>query len=265
MRNSYLFDLTGKVAIVTGSHRGLGRAIALGLAEAGANIVLADILDSQSVAEEIIAIGREALPLIVDVTQLQEIKMMVQSALQTFGTIDILYNVAGVNIRRPVIEVTPEDWDFIVSVNQKGLFFCCQEVGRVMIQQRRGKIVNMASINSTIVMPGVSVYAGTKAAVAHLTKAMALEWAPYNVYVNAMGPGFVKTELGAPIHADETARAYLEKRIPVGHPAVPKDLQGLAVFLASEASDYITGQLINIDGGWLAGEFVPLPTVKRES
>ncbi|MBN1315764.1 MAG: glucose 1-dehydrogenase [Anaerolineales bacterium] len=265
MSSSNMFDLTGKIAMVTGAHQGLGRAIALGLAEAGASLVLADIRDPKSTAREITHTGREALSLKVDVTQLEEIKMMVSSTLQTFGTIDILYNVAGVNIRRPVIEVTQEDWDFIVDVNQKGLFFCCQQVGRIMIQQRRGKIINMASINSTIVMPGVSVYAGTKAAVAHLTKAMALEWAPYNVYVNAIGPGFFKTELGAPIHEYETARSYLEKRIPLGHPAVPKDLQGLAVFLASEASDYITGQLINIDGGWLVGEFVPLPMDKRES
>lgn len=256
----------GKVALVTGSSRGLGKAIAMGLAEAGADLALVARSERlHKTAEEIKELGREGLAIIADVTKIPDIRRMTRETLDHFGHIDILVNAAGVNIREPILDVTEEDWENIVSVNQKGLFFCCQEVAKVMINQRRGKIINIGSITCSIGQPNISVYAGTKGAVMQMTKVMALEWARYNIQANVLAPGWFKTELTAPVFADERARTYFQQRIPAGRTGVPDELKGIAVFLASEASDYVTGQVFYVDGGWLGGELVPLPSAKSRS
>ncbi len=250
-----LFDLGGRVALITGGSRGLGNGIARGLAAAGASVALTSRTSEEveAAAGEIEKSGGRALAMVADVVRVEEHPAVVERVLQHFGRLDILINAAGVNRRQPSLEITPDDWDYVQGVNLRGTFFMCQAAGRVMVAQRSGKIINIGSLTSHIGLAQVANYGATKSALLGLTRALAVEWAPYNVQVNAIGPGYYRTNLTPPLQQDPQRSAWIEGRIPMGRWGIPDDLAGTAVFLASPASHYVTGQIVNVDGGWLAG------------
>lgn len=248
-----MFSLDGKVAIVTGAGRGLGAAMAKGLAAAGAAVVVADIdLEAAAVvAQSIEETGAKAHSVKVDVGDAASVKNMVDVTVQTFGTVDILVNNAGINRRGPCIEMSEEDWDAVIRVNLKGVFLCSREVGKILVQKGSGKVINIASLLATVAQPNRGPYTSSKGAVAQFTKVLALEWAQYNINVNAIAPGYVATELNTKLMEDKQVYDELTSRIPMGRWAEPEELTGTVVFLASNASSYMTGQLVNIDGGYL--------------
>ncbi len=247
-------SLNGKIAIVTGASRGLGRSMALGLAEAGADLAIVSrgLPDLEKVAEEIRSLGRRALPISADMSNLEDIPKMVDSVLNEFGKIDILVNNAGTTIRMTAEDFTEEAWDKVIALNLKGAFFCAQAVGKVMIKQRYGKIINIASLLSAIGVPNAVAYGAAKGGISQMTKCMAVEWAKYNINVNAIGPGYFRTPLTKPLQDDPVRSSQILSRIPMQRWGEPDDLKGVVVFLASEASNYVTGQTIYVDGGWLA-------------
>ena len=244
------FSLKGKVALVTGGNRGLGRAIALALAEAGANVAIVSRTGEglTDAAEEIRALGAQSMLLTGDVAVPSEAKRIVQAVADRFGRLDVLVNAAGVNRRIPSLEVSESDWDWILGVN---LFFMCQAAGEVMISQRKGSLINIASLLSEIGIPTLAPYAASKAGVVGLTRVLAAEWGPYGVRVNAIGPGYFRTRMTEKLFADQAWVERLLIQVPLGRPGDPQDLAGIAVFLASDASSYLTGQVIYVDGGYL--------------
>ena len=247
--------LEGKVAIVTGGGSGIGKAIALAFAKEGADVIIPDInFDAaKKTAKEVEDLGCKALPLKTDVSQRVEVEFMVDETLKRFGRIDILVNNAGITIVKPFEEFSEEEWDRVLSVNLKGVFLCSQLVGKQMIKQGRGKIINLSSIVGEIALPRRSAYCVSKAAIIMFTKVLAVEWAKYNINVNAIGPGYVETEMVASLVREGVVdRERLKKRIPKGRLASPEEIAKLAVFLASEESDYITGETVFMDGGFLA-------------
>jgi len=249
------FDLTGDVALVTGAARGLGRAISLALAHAGADVALGlrDVTTGAELAKEIEATGRRALPLQMDMTRLDEVSRAVDQAVAHFGRLDILVNNAGLGPENAAENVRPEDFDLTLAVNLKGTFFASQAAGRVMIRQQRGCIVNMSSQAGFVALPTESVYCMTKAAIAHLTKCLALEWGKYNIRVNAVAPTFIRTPGTEPALADPAFRTDVIERIAALHRiGEPMEVAGAVVFLASPAASLITGHTILIDGGWTA-------------
>jgi len=248
------FDLTGQVALVTGAARGLGNAIALALAEAGADLVLGlrDLASGTLLAERIRALGRRALPVQMDITRRGEIAAAVAEAIAHFGRIDILVNNAGIGPPAPAIDVTEADFDDTLNVNLKGTFFVSQEVGRHMIQNRHGKIVMLSSQAGFVGLPTESVYCMTKAAIAHLTKCLAVEWGPHQVNVNAVAPTFIRTPGTVKWLENEAFRSDLLSKIPLGRVGDPKDVCGAVVFLASPAAALINGATLLIDGGFTA-------------
>ncbi|MBD3291090.1 2-dehydro-3-deoxy-D-gluconate 5-dehydrogenase KduD [candidate division KSB1 bacterium] len=247
------FKLDKKVAIVTGAARGLGQAIAVGLAEAGADVALVDILPTDETQEQIESIGRKALGIRADLSDKIVVDEIVTKTLESFGRIDILFNNAGIIRRAPLTEFTEKDWDDVINVNQRTLFFLSQAVAKVMIEQGDGgKVVNTASMLSFqggILVPS---YTASKSAVMGLTRLMANELAPHNINVNAIAPGYMATDNTAPLRKDPTRNKAILDRIPAGRWGEPEDLKGIAVFLASSASDYLQGYTIAVDGGWLA-------------
>jgi len=247
-------NLKGKAGIVTGVSRGLGKGIATGLAQAGADLAITsrDLEKIERVAEEIKRWGGEVLPLQVNVTKKEDIDRMVEKTLERFGKIDFLFNNAGRITRVPSEDFSERDWDEEINVNLKGTFLCCQAVGRVMIKQKRGKIINISSIASFIGGKNIPAYVASKGGVSQLTKSLASDWAKYNIRVNAIGPGYFMTDLTEALRRDPQRFSAINARIPLGRWGEPEDLAGIAVFLASDASDYITGQTIFVDGGWLA-------------
>jgi NAD(P)-dependent dehydrogenase (short-subunit alcohol dehydrogenase family) len=248
------FDLGGKVAVVTGASRGLGASMAEALAEAGADVALVARTEDAlaGVAARVRELGRRAVPVLADVSRVASIEEIFERIARDCGRIDILVNAAGAQVRKPVLEVTEEDWDCVVAVNLKAVYFCSQAAARHMIGQGGGKIINIASLTSTIGILHASVYGATKGGVLSLTRSMALEWARYGISVNAIGPGYFATELTRGVHQDPVRSQWVIDRTPMGRWGVPRDLAGTVVFLASPASDFITGELINVDGGWLA-------------
>lgn len=253
------FDLRDRIALVTGAASGLGRQIALGVASFGADVMAADINlgGAQETAAKILALGRKAVPIQADITKWDEAQKMVHQALEAFGRIDICFNIPGINIRKPALDLSPEEYAQVVDLNLKGIFHCCKAVGAVMVKQGRGKVINMASIFGICGGPVQAAYASSKGGIVQLTKVLALEWAPYNVQVNTLAPGYHLT-IG-PI-----ARQYLEtpegkamtdrilEKIPQGRVAHASEIIGPAVFLASDASNYMTGAVLVPDGGWTA-------------
>ncbi len=248
----------GKVAIVTGSGSGLGRATAEALAAAGAKVVITELPDRMERAEAAAVQIRteyrtEAIALPLDVTDVPGIRRMVQQAVEHFGRLDIMVNNAGINIARPALDVTEEDWDRVLDVDLRGVFFCAQAAGRQMITQGQGgKIINIASQNGVIAMPRRAAYCAAKAGVINLTRVLAIEWAPYRINVNAVGPTFVRTPLTEPTLSDPEMYEYIMQRIPLGRLATPDDVAAAVLFLASPAADMITGHTLLVDGGWTA-------------
>ena len=249
------FDLQGKVALVTGAARGLGRAIAVALAHAGADVALGlrDVGADAGAAAEIRKLGRRALPLQMDVSYMQQIFRGVDDTVKEFGRIDILVNNAGIAPENPAEQVREADFDATLNVNLKGTFFASQAAGRVMIHQKKGTIINMSSQAGFAALPTESVYCMTKAAIAHLTKCLAVEWGKFGITVNAVAPTFIRTPgteeyLSDPRHLNDT----VERIAALHRIGEPMEVAGAVVFLASPAASLITGQTILIDGGWTA-------------
>jgi NAD(P)-dependent dehydrogenase (short-subunit alcohol dehydrogenase family) len=249
------FDLTGQVALVTGAARGLGRAISLALANAGADIALGlrDANAGGDVASEVEGMGRHAMPLQMDVTQMDQVFRAVDDAVERFGRLDILVNNAGLGPENPAEDVREEDFDLTVAVNVKGTFFASQAAGRAMIAQGSGRIINLSSQAGFVALPTESVYCLTKAAIVHLTKCLAVEWGRHGITVNAVAPTFISTPGTESALADPGFRADVLERIAGLHRVgEPMDVAGAVVFLASPAASLITGETILIDGGWTA-------------
>ncbi|WP_297691254.1 SDR family NAD(P)-dependent oxidoreductase [uncultured Eudoraea sp.] len=246
------FKLTGKVAIITGAARGLGRACALALAHEGADIALGlrDVTSAADLEQEIKALGRKVIRLQMDVSSLQQINDAVSRAVNTFGKIDILVNNVGIAPANPAEKVTEEDFDNTINLNLKGTFFTAQAVGKQMIEQGSGRIINMSSQAGFIALDDESVYCMTKAGVNHLTKNLASEWAKYNINVNAVAPTFIETPGTEPWLKDKDFRQSVLDRIPLGRIGKPMEVAGAVVFLASDAASLITGEIMLIDGGW---------------
>ena len=247
-----IFDLSGRIAIVTGGNQGIGFAIARGLATAGATVVIANrrAHEGQRAAESLRAERLSAAAIPTDVSLRSSVAELVSKTVNDFGKIDILVTSAGVIVRKPAEEISEEEWDYIMDINLKGVFFCCQLVGRHMFQRRKGKIINVSSNVSEVTQPLRSVYAASKAAVSHLTRALAAEWAKYNINVNAIGPGPTITPLNKK-YLEEHPEDLKERLsgIPMGRLGNPSDHVGAAIFLASDASDFVTGQTLLVDGG----------------
>ena len=249
-----LFDLSGKVALITGGGRGIGEGLALALAEAGADVAVASrtVSQSQEVAARVTALGRRSAAFPVDVTAVGSIERLAKEVADHFGCIDILVNNAGLNIIKYALEVTEDDWDRVLDTNLKGLFFCCQAVGRLMVAQGSGRIINMASQMAVVGWHKRAAYCASKGGVAQLTKVLALEWAPRNVTVNAVAPTFVETQMTAEMFEDESFRQEVLSRIPLGRLGKPQDVAGAVIYLASEAGSLVTGHTLLVDGGWTA-------------
>lgn len=249
------FDLTGQVALVTGAARGLGRAISLALAHAGAHIALGlrDAKADGNLAREIEGLDREVLPLQMDISKMEEISRSVDETLGRFGRLDILVNNAGIAPENLAENVLENDFDATLTVNLKGTFFASQAAGRVMIRQKQGKIINMSSQAGFAALPGESVYCMTKAGIAHLTKCLAVEWGKYGITVNAVAPTFIHTPGTEEYLSNAENRADVVERIAGLHRiGEPMEVAGAVVFLASEAANLITGHTMLIDGGWTA-------------
>jgi 2-deoxy-D-gluconate 3-dehydrogenase len=246
------FDLSGKVALVTGASGGLGQAIAIGLAEAGADIVAVSQSESHDTVKVIQALGRKAELIAVDLSQEDRLDGLFAQALAIYGRIDILVNNAGIIRRKPAAEHIRQDWHDVIDLNLNSLFFLSQLVGNHMIERGSGKIINIASLLSHQGGINVPGYTASKHAVAGVTKALANEWASKGVQVNAIAPGYIETNNTAAIRADEKRYASILERIPAGRWGTPEDLKGPAVFLASSASDYLNGHVLSVDGGWMA-------------
>lgn len=249
------FDLAGDVALVTGAGRGLGRAISLALAQAGADVALGlrDVASGGELVRQIEALGRRALALQMDMASVSQVTAAVNATAEHFGRLDILVNNAGIAPENPAENVREQDFDLTLAVNLKGTFFASQAAGRIMIQQRRGCIINMSSQAGFAALPTESVYCMTKAAIAHLTKCLAVEWGKHNIRVNAVAPTFIHTPGTEAALADPSFQADVIERIAALHRiGEPMEVAGAVVFLASPAASLITGHTLLIDGGWTA-------------
>lgn len=248
------FSLEGRVAVVTGGSRGIGNAIALAFAEAGADVVVSSRnLDGglEAAAEEIRGFGRRSLAVTADTTKKADIDNLVQTTLNEFGAIDILVNNAGLLLTVPFIDQSEEDWDRVLDTNVKGYFLCSQAAAKIMIDQKKGNIINISSVRGIEAGHDRACYCTSKAGVIMLTRVTALELAKYNIRVNSVAPGWVKTKINEHMWRDPDSRKKIEAGIPLGHMAELSDLVGTALFLASDASSYITGQTIVVDGGFI--------------
>ena len=247
--------LDGRVALVTGGSRGLGLGMALALAHAGADVALAarTVEQLEQAAELVRAVGQKALVVPTDVSRVVAVRRMVRQAADHFGRLDILVNGAGINIRQPADSFTENDWDRLMATNLKSVFFACQEAARVMRPQGKGKIINLGSLSFEIAVPNVALYATSKGGMRQLTRALAVEWAADHIGVNALAPGRFWTAMTDVVFSNDELYDSAVSVIPLGRPGIPSDLAGATVLLASDASDYITGQTLVIDGGWLVG------------
>ncbi|HUJ10821.1 MAG TPA: SDR family oxidoreductase [Verrucomicrobiae bacterium] len=248
------FDLTSKTAFISGSYRGLGCAIAKGLAEYGARVVI-NGRNSEKVATTVATLksqGLQAAGCAFDVTDEAAIAKHVAHIESEVGPIDILVNNAGINLRHPATDFNTPDYRTVMSANLDSVFFLCREVGRRMAQRKRGKVINIGSVSGLISRPQIAAYSASKGAVHMLTRALATEWAGSNIQVNAIAPGMMETEMTSPLQNDKDFLAWSLSRIPAGRWGKPEDLIGAAVFLASPASDYVTGHVLFVDGGWTA-------------
>jgi NAD(P)-dependent dehydrogenase (short-subunit alcohol dehydrogenase family) len=255
------FDLTGKVAIVTGTSRGLGQYLGRALARAGADLVITSRVPSTLAPfkAEIEALGRRALPLALDVRRAESIQAMVEAAVAHYGKLDILVNNAGCNVRKPALEVTWDDWNLILDTNLRGTFFVSQAVARRMIPNKYGRIINIGSVTCVAGYAGLGPYGASRGGVKQLTMSLADDWGVHGITVNCLAPGWFKTKQNAVMYEDREWLEYLCDRIPLKRPGQPQDLDGAVVFLASDASAYITGQTLLVDGGISTGATRALP------
>lgn len=249
------FSLEGKVALITGSRRGIGKAIALTFAEAGADVAVCDYVvengELRAVAEEIQGLGRRSLAVQVDVGQKAEVDNLVKSVVDELGAVDILVNNAGINSAPPLLETSEDEWRKVISVNLEGCYLCSQAVGKLMVERRTGNIINIASAGGIRAFAGKNAYNISKAGVIMLTKVLARDLGKYNVRVNAIAPSIIRTEMARGLFENPQAAAKEEARIPLGRLGELEDMTGPALFLASDASSYITGHTIIVDGGQL--------------
>jgi len=250
-----LFDLSGKVAVVTGASRGLGQYFGRALAKAGADLVITSRDKSRLISfkEEIEGLGRKALPVRLDVLSQSDIQDMVRAAVDEYGKIDVLVNNAGLNIRRPAAEFSWKDWDTVLDTNLKGAFFVAQAVGRKMIERSYGRIINIGSCTCLFGMEGIGPYCASRGGVLQMSRSLAAEWGPHGVTVNVLAPGWFKTAQNKALYDNKPWFEYIMDRIPLGRPGQPHDLDGTVIFLASDASAYVTGQIILVDGGFTTG------------
>ena len=246
------FDLTGRIAIVTGANTGIGQGIAVALAQAGADVALVGRSSAEETAELVRAAGRRAALVQADLSTTEPIQAVVDQTLSELGGLDILVNNAGIIRRADAVDFSEEDWDAVIDTNLKSVFFLCQAAGRHMIGQGTGKIINIASMLSFQGGIRVPSYTASKSGVAGLTKLLACEWAAKGINVNAIAPGYIATNNTAALQADENRNRQIIERIPAARWGEPSDLGGAAVFLASPASDYVQGHILAVDGGWLA-------------
>lgn len=249
---SKLFDLSGKVALVTGANTGIGQGIALALAEAGAGIAAAGRSAADETVGKVRGLGRKGENFSADLSSAGAAQPLVDAVLAAFGRIDILVNNAGIIRRADAVDFTEEDWDVVMDTNLKTLFFLCQAAGKHMIARGSGKIINIASMLTFQGGIRVPSYTASKSGVGGLTKLLANEWAPKGIQVNAIAPGYIATNNTAALQGDETRNRQIMERIPAGRWGDPGDIGGAAVFLGSSASDYVQGHILAVDGGWLA-------------
>ncbi len=252
---THSFDLSGKVAIVTGASRGLGQYFGRALARAGADLVITS-RDAAALADfriEIQQLGRRTVPLPLDVRDYSSIQQMVEAAHHAYGRIDVLVNNAGCNVRKPALDVTWDDWNLVLDTNLRSTFFVAQAVARKMIPQRYGRIINIGSVTSVFGYAGLSPYCASRGGVKQLTMSLADDWGPHGITVNCLAPGWFKTAQNAALYENTEWLEYLVDRIPLKRPGRPGDLEGAIVFLASDASEYITGQTLLVDGGISTG------------
>ncbi|GHS96840.1 2-deoxy-D-gluconate 3-dehydrogenase [Synergistales bacterium] len=250
-----VFSLEGKVILFTGATGGIGREICKGYAQSGADVALAD-MDATKLAElerEITDAGGKAKSFVLDLTKMDDIKKCVDAVIGAYGRIDVLFNCAGINKREGLLDVSESTYDRIMQINLKGLYFISQEVGKHMRVAKKGSVINMASHNSVGMLGGCSVYGATKSAVTALTRSMAVEWAKFGIRANALAPGHIITPLTTVTWEHPTRSVYLKERIAMGRPGTPEEIVGAAILLASDASSYLSGMMIHIDGGCLAG------------
>jgi NAD(P)-dependent dehydrogenase (short-subunit alcohol dehydrogenase family) len=252
MKNSDELNVQGQIALVTGAAKGLGRACALALAEAGADIALGfrDVNADNGLVKEIEALGRKTLPLQTDVSKMDEIQAAFGKIKEYYKRLDILVNNAGVAPENLIEHVTEKDFDYTLAVNLKGTFFISQAAGALMMKKKYGRIINLSSQAGFVALPGESVYCMTKAGIAHITKCFAAEWGKYNINVNAVAPTFIYTPGTQEYLANENAREHVLSKIVLGRIGEPKDVANAVLFLASPAASLITGTTIMIDGGW---------------
>ncbi len=257
------FRLDGRVAVVTGAGKGIGEGIAIGLAEAGADLALVarTRADLERVAGTIRALGRRALVVPCDVADVAAIPTAVRQVADACGQIDVLVNCAGIQRRMTVLDATVEGWEQVLNTNLRSAYFMTQAVGRVMVEKRRGKIISIASMTTYRGFHAISPYGISKAGIANFTRYLAVEWAPYNIQANAIAPGWITTPMTAQMGEDRIR--WVCDHVPQGKFGTPRDVAGLAVFLASPAADYVTGQTIPVDGGFLAGN--PWPTTAPQA
>jgi len=249
-----IFDLTGRVALITGGSRGLGAQAAQALASAGAAVAICGRTepDLSRVAAAISAAGGTALAIVADVTDEAAVEAMLRATVDRFGRLDILVNNAGKNIRKPALDMTSAEFDEVMRLNLHAYFLCARAAGRIMVEQRYGRVINMSSILAAIGLPNQTAYASSKGAIGGLTRVLAIEWAGHGVTCNAIGPTYFETELTRPLYEDAERREFITSRTPMGRWGQPEELNGLLIYLASQASGYLTGQTIYVDGGWLA-------------
>jgi dehydrogenase/reductase SDR family member 4 len=251
-------DLTGKVALVTGSRRGIGKAIAMALVQNGVDVAISDIVVNDGLldktAEEIAGLGPRSLAIRADIAIKRDVENMVDKTISKFGRIDILVNCAGVWIPgQTLLECPEENWDKVIDTNLKGTYFCCQAAGKEMVKQKSGAIINLSSEVGLTPGTGAGAYSISKAGIIMLTRQLALELAKYNIRVNALAPGVVKTDFNAQFWKDPQAEKQSSKMVPLGRLAEPEDIADTAVFLASDAARYVTGEILSVNGGWHPG------------